>query len=68
MLLPSVQVGTSKLHYSFPQSSPYYFNLVISNTRVPIASVTATFNGVSVALTRTYAPPRPPKRAGHARW
>ena len=47
------QVGDSKLFYSFPLSSPYYFNMVVSNGRVPVRSVAAEFNGVTVELTRT---------------
>lgn len=46
-------MGDSKLYYSFVQSSPYYFNLVISNTRVPVAAVSIDIGGTRVELTRT---------------
>jgi len=47
------QVGDTKLYYSFPKSSQYYFNMVISNTRVPVAAVSAVIAGKSVALARS---------------
>jgi hypothetical protein len=41
------------LHYTFTAADAYYFNLVISNTRVPVADVTAVIEGRRVALTRS---------------
>ena len=46
-------MGSTPLHYNFVQSNPYYFNLVISNTAVPVEAVSAVIAGSSVALTRT---------------
>lgn len=47
------QVGDTKLYYSVPTSSQYFFNLVISNTRVPVAGVSASIGGKTVALKRS---------------
>lgn len=47
------QVGDSTLHYNFPASNPYYFNMVVSNGRVPVQSVSAVIAGAEVPLTRT---------------
>lgn len=48
-----LQVGDTKLYYSFPLSSPYYFSMVVSNGRVPIKKVVAEIEGKDVALRRT---------------
>lgn len=47
------KVGDTKLYFSFPLSSPYYFNMVVSNGRVPVKNVVAEIEGKDVALTRT---------------
>ena len=47
-----VQVGDSKLHYTFTQSSPYYFDLVVANGAVPVASVEISIGGQWILLTR----------------
>lgn len=48
-----LQVGSSKLHYSFTQKSPYYFNLVVANGAVPIQSVSVRVDGSWVDLPRS---------------
>lgn len=47
------QVGDSTLYYSFPINNPYFFNMVVSNGRVPVQSVSAVIAGAEVPLTRT---------------
>lgn len=48
-----LQVGTTKLYYSFTAADQYYFNLVISNTRVPVSGVAIVIGGRRVELTRS---------------
>ena len=47
-----MQVGDSKLHYTFTQSSPYYFDLVVANGAVPIDSVEISIGGQWIMLSR----------------
>jgi hypothetical protein len=51
-VLPA-QVGDTKLYYSFTAADQYYFNLVISNTRVPVADVAVVIQGKRITLTRS---------------
>lgn len=46
-------MGSTKLHYTFTAADQYYFNLVISNTRVPVAGVAVVIEGRRVALKRS---------------
>ena len=48
-----IQVGDTKLYYSFTAADQYYFNLVISNTRVPVAEVAVVIQGKRISLTRS---------------
>lgn len=51
--LSIIQVGDTKLYYSFTAADQYYFNLVISNTRVPVAEVAVVIQGKRISLTRS---------------
>jgi len=47
-----MQVGDSKLHYSFTQYTSFYFDLVVANGAVPVAGVEISIGGEWITLTR----------------
>ena len=47
-------VGDSKLQYSFTMKDYYFFEFVVSNTRIPINGVSVYINGKWLELARTH--------------
>ena len=59
-------VGNTKLEYTFVVKQYYWFELVISNTRIPISAVSVKINGKWLDLRRSVTNTWPYYRASHS--